>query len=68
MIIVYHVQSHVIEVLKDFKIRSLSRYVTGLPSLVAIGTVSGDIIVYNSLSRDLKRPRNQRIMLMGRSS
>ena len=45
MIIVYHVQRHVIEVLKDFKIRSLSRYVTVLPSLVAIGSVSGDIIV-----------------------
>ena len=37
-------QEHVVKVLYDFMIKSLTRYITILASLVAIDTASGDII------------------------
>ena len=45
MVFVSHVtlQDHVIKVLNDFMVRSLSRYVTMLSGLVAIGTVAVEI-------------------------
>ena len=45
MVYVCHVtlQNHVIKVLNNFMVRSPSRYVTTLPSLVAIDTVAVEI-------------------------
>ena len=50
-------QDHVLKGLNDFMVRSPSRYVTILPSLVAMWRYNGF-----SLSPDLARPRDQRAM------
>ena len=70
MIFVCHVtlQDHVIKVLNDFMVKNPSRYITKLPSLLVIGTVDIKAVnrqwMYNSfsLSRDLARPRDQKVI------
>ena len=65
MVFVYHVtlKDHVIKALNEFMVSSPSRYVTILPSLVAIGTVMVDWRYNNfSLPLDLVRPRNEKVM------
>ena len=65
MVFGYHVtlKDHVIKALNEFMLSRPSRYVTILPSLVAIGTVMVDWRYNNfSLPLDLVRPRNQKVM------
>ena len=59
MVFVCHVtlQDHMIKALYDFMMRSLSRYITVLASLVAIDIVVVEIYGF-SLSRDLARPHD----------
>ena len=65
MVFGHHVtlKDHVIKALNEFMLSRPSRYVTILPSLVAIGTVMVDWRYNNfSLPLDLVRPRNQKVM------
>ena len=56
-------QDHVIKALNDFMVTSLTRYVTILAILVA--TVIMVVDSFN-LSRDVTRPRNQKVMCLYR--
>ena len=62
MFIVFHMilQEHMIKALNDFLVKSPTRQVTILQSLMTIGTVVVNLQWF--LSCDLARPHNQRVM------
>ena len=58
-------QDNGVNVFYDFMIKSLIRYITNLASLVALDTVLVESNAF-TLSRDLGRPRDQRVMQLYR--